>query len=586
MTNPPTPDRSPGILPRCRWRTVATDDAATAALAARFDMPRPVAGLLGSRGVGDAAAVAHFLDPRLLHLGDPLAFPGIEAAARRLWAAIRAGELIVVYGDFDADGVTATALLTDTLRSLGGRVEPFLPERATEGYGLTRVALERCLSEHPARLLLTVDCGITAVDEVALAVSRGLDVIVTDHHAAADRLPAALAIVNPRLGATPGAEHLCGAGVAFKLAHALIKLGRTDAHAAASGYDVRAWLDAVAVATVADVVPLLGENRVLVTAGLASLSRRPRIGFQALLQRAGLSGAVTSHHLGFILGPRLNAAGRMATAWPALRLLHATDRDAAMQLAVELEDLNAERRGVEAEIHEAALAQLRAHPPHGAVVAAGEGWHVGAIGIVAARLAETWNLPAAVIALSPDGHGRGSVRGLRGDNVVAALSACRASIQGFGGHPRAAGFHLKPGQLDAFRAQFGAACAEQRGAGDPRPELELDGWLSAPEIEPRLWRALQRLEPFGEGHSRPRWGLRGATLASRPAPVGGSGEHLRLAFAADGTTIRGVWFKMGRLAEKIPQAGHRFDVAFELHENTFGGQSALEMQLVDLRPAE
>jgi len=575
------------MLPRFRWRTVAAEAAAAKSLAAMFDLPLPVAAVLCGRGLADPAVVARFLDPRLQHLGDPLAFPGVAPAVERLWSAILARERVVVFGDFDVDGVTAVALLTDAIRSLGGVAEGFLPDRVTEGYGLTRPALERCLREHPARLLITVDCGITAVAEVAWACAAGVDVIVTDHHEPADHLPeAALAWVNPRLGATAGAEHLCGAGVVFKLVHALLKRGRQAGSAAAAGYDVRSWLDAVAVATVADVVPLLGENRVLVTAGLAALARRPRTGLQALMHRAGVKGPVTSHQLAFMLGPRLNAAGRMRTGWPALRLLGTADPDAAAQLAVELEDLNAERRGVETALVAEAQAVLAAAPPSGAVVVAGAGWHMGTVGIVAARLVDAWNLPAAVISLTPDGSGRGSVRGGCGDNVVAALTICRQHLAGFGGHARAAGFHLKPGALEAFRGQFMAVCASQRGHADPRPELAVDGWLQTEDWQLDLWRALQRLEPFGEGHGRPRWGMRGLWLAARPSPIGGSGEHLRLTFTtATGGTIRGVWFRMGRLAEAIAQAGPVLDVVFELHENSYGGQSSLEMQIVDLRPA-
>jgi single-stranded-DNA-specific exonuclease len=571
-------------LPRFRWKTETTDAAVVDALVARFGLPRPVAGVLVARLADDASA-ERFLDPRLLHLGDPLVFPGIADAAARIWTAIRNRELMVVFGDFDADGVTATALLSDALRALGGHVEVFLPDRVQEGYGLTRAALERCLREHPAQLLVTVDCGICSCDEVALAQSRGVDVIVTDHHEPGARLPEARVVVNPRLGASAGAEHLCGAGVAFKLAHALVKIGRMDGNAAAMAYDVRQWMDAVAVATVADVVPLVGENRILVSAGLASLGRRPRMGLQALKNRAGLTGEVTSHHLAFVLGPRINAAGRMRTAWPALRLLVATDRDAALALAVELEQLNAERRGVESDLVAEAEAQLRLASPAGAVVVAGPDWHVGTIGIVAARLADAWNLPAAVLSLAPDGSGRGSVRGGRGDNVIAALTACADLLTGYGGHPRAAGFQLRPGALESFRDRFGAVCLNQRAGGDSRPILVVDGWLTAADIGPGLWQALQRLEPFGEGHARPRWGLRNLTLSARPTPVGGSGEHLRLAFSASGTPISGVWFKMGRLSEAVAQAGPRFDAAFELRENTFGGRTSLEMQVVDLRPA-
>lgn len=578
--------QSSPVLPRFRWQTAAAGEETVERLASELNLPSAVAGVLAVRGLHDSAAAARFLDPRLQHLGDPLAFPGIAAAADRIWAALRQGEPVVVFGDFDADGVTATALLTEGIRSLGGKVEAFLPDRIKEGYGLTRAALQRCLAEHAAQLLITVDCGITAAGEVAYARSRGLDVIVTDHHEASAEIPDALAVVNPRLGASPGAEHLCGAGVAFKLMHALLKQGRLAGHVGAGAYDVRAWLDAVAVATVADVVPLLGENRVLVAAGLSALAHQPRVGLKALKARAGLLTAPTSRDLAFVFGPRLNAAGRMRSAWPALHLLHATDWDGAMALAVELEQLNAERRGVESDLLQAAQEQLAGRAPAGAVVVAGEGWHVGTVGIVAARLCDVWNVPAAVLSLQADGSGRGSVRGCRGDDVVAALGACRDMLAGFGGHPRAAGFHLKAGAVNTFREAFAAACQSQREGGDARPQLDLDGWLAPRDVGSELWSALQRLEPHGEGHGRPRWGMRNLRLTERPTPVGGEGEHLRLAFrGATGPVLRGVWFRMGRLAETVAQAGPLYDAAFELHENTYGGRSSIELQLVDLRQA-
>jgi single-stranded-DNA-specific exonuclease len=578
-------DHHTTTLPRFRWRTNATDNASVAAIATRFHLPLPVAGILGGRGLTNPDDIECFLDPCLKRLADPFEFPGMERAAARIWQALEAHEPMVIFGDLDADGVTASALLADAIRRLGGAVSVFLPDRMTEGYGLTPVSVARCLRENPAKLLITVDCGITSVAEIALFRKAGLDVVITDHHMSAARLPDACAIVNPRVAASAGAEHLCGAGVAFKLVHALLKMGRQKNHAPSAAYDVREWLDAVAVATVADVVPLLGENRILVTSGLAVLSRRPRLGLQALKQRAGLHGTLTSHHLAFVLGPRINAAGRMRTAWPALHLLHATDADAAASLAVELEGLNAERRTVEAKIVETALAQLHETPPQGAVVVAGEGWHPGAIGIVAARLTELWHLPTAVISLNPDGSGRGSVRGVRGDDVVALLNQCAGRLAGFGGHPRAAGFTLKSGALDDFKNQFSAAAIAQRGERDTSVELLIDGWLQHAEFGTDVWKAMQRLEPFGEGHARPRWAMRGVRLAGRPTPVGATGDHLKMAFTVGNRTVKAIWFKQGHLAEIITASGPELDVVFEFHMNTFNGESSLEMSVVDIRAA-
>lgn len=579
------------MLPRFQWTDAVFDSQAAAVLAARFDLPLPVAGVLAARGMAVPAAAGFFLDPRLQQLGDPLVFPGMAAAAERIGLAIMRREQIVVFGDFDADGVIATAVLTAAIRAFGGTVTSFLPDRRIDGYGLTFGALERCLATHATtRLLITVDCGITAVTEVAHAVACGCDVIVTDHHEPNATLPSACILVNPKLSGTPPeANGLCGAGVVFKLVHAMVKLGKQAGQAMADAVDPRVWLDAVAVATVADVVPLHGENRVLVTAGLRRLRERPCMGLKALMHRAGVQDDIlTSYHLAFMLGPRLNAAGRMLDAWPALNLLQAEDWDAAMVLAVQLEHLNAQRKAVEAEILAAALAQLGVPDPAypaGGIVAGGMAWHPGAIGIVASRLAELWNRPAAVVALDATGAGRGSVRAGRGYNALLALKACGDTLVGSGGHKQAAGFRLKAGAFDDFRSRFGAACAEQRmPSADGRPTLMVDGWLQSGDVLVDVWQALQRLEPFGEGHNRPRWGLRGAHLVDMPTPMGGQGAHLRMTFDTGGGKVRTVWWKMGAHAEHIRAAGCYFDAVVELTANNWNGRAVIEFQLVDLRP--
>ncbi|MDD5708164.1 MAG: DHH family phosphoesterase, partial [Kiritimatiellae bacterium] len=333
------------LLPRCDWVTPQGDAGAAACLAATFGLPLPVAAVLTARGLSDPASVEAFLRPSLLGLGDPLAMPGVAEAVQVLRETLASNGEIVVYGDFDADGVVATALLTDVFRAVGGRVRPFLPDRLGEGYGLTPAAIAHCLRDGVPGLLVTADCGMGATDEIASLRQAGVRVIVTDHHAVTGSLPAACALVNPRLpGTPPAAAHLCGAGVAFKLAHALLKELRAHSDDIP---DLREWLDAVALATVADVVPLRGDNRILVAAGLSRLGRKPRPGLKALMQRAGLAGPVNSHHLGFVLGPRINASGRMRSAWPAFELLGTADWDQAVQRAVLLEQLNAERRQTE-----------------------------------------------------------------------------------------------------------------------------------------------------------------------------------------------------------------------------------------------
>jgi single-stranded-DNA-specific exonuclease len=584
------------MLPLYDWTNPAPadDPAAASVLAHAFDIPVAAARVLAARGWADPVAAERFLNPRLADLSDPLAFPGMAGAAARLWRAVDAGESVVVFGDFDADGVAATAILTSALRAFGCRVAPFIPDRLNEGYGLSSAALARLAAQHPdARLVVTVDCGITSAAAVRALCADGREVIVTDHHVpdAANPLPGGCAVINPHLPGTPaGCEALCGAGIALKLACALWKLGKAAGRPGADGWDPRAWFDAVAVATVADVVPLHGENRLLVRHGLQRLHDKPSTGLRALLGKAlATAETPTSHHLGFLLGPRINAAGRMRDAWPAFELLCTRDPDQARELAATLDQLNSERRQTEEAILAEAQAQLASAPAGrsaGAIVAGGADWHPGAAGIVAARLSERSGVPAAVVCLRPDGGGRGSLRAGKGYDALAALRQCHDLLDGFGGHRLAAGFELKPGCFDAFRAAFAAACAAQRPTRSGRPELALDGWLDPDELSIELWQALARMEPFGEGNARPRWAMGQVALAGPPRVIGADGAHAMFRFDCGGKPFRGVWFKAGHLLEAVTAAGdERFDVAFECQLNRYRGNETVEMLIVDLRPS-
>jgi single-stranded-DNA-specific exonuclease len=565
-------------------------------LAEALGLSDPVARVLVARGFVTADAAAAFLSPDLKsHLAAPFGFPGVREAAERLWAAVREGREIVVFGDFDADGVAATAVLVTALRKIGGKAEAFLPTREPEGYGLTFAAIARCLGERgrPPGVLVTVDCGIGSVAEVAHLRALGIEVIITDHHEPGAELPAAGVIVNPRLGASPGAEQLCGAGVAFKVAHALAEMGKAEGwyQGGAFGGEL---LTAVGLATVADIVPLTGENRVFVAGALKHWGRYAGPGLQALLSRASPQtvDVLDAATFGFVLGPRINSAGRMGSAMVAYELLTTQDRDRAAELAAKLEAFNGERRGVEARIVAAARCQcgLEAGLFDAAAVVAGHdgphageaGWHPGVIGIVAARLCEETGRPAAVVAFDTDGAGRGSVRACDGYHALEALAAAGETLDRFGGHARAAGFHLKPGQFERFKRLFCEACARQ-AVGVART-LAVDGWLEPEHVSMALYREQQRLAPFGMGNPAPHWGVRGARV-KRAQPVGADGEHLQLAFALrSGITVRGVWFRNGALAEAVRSAAGCFDVIFELTQNDFGGESSAELRVVDMAP--
>jgi len=584
------------MLPKYKWAEIQADDGAVSDLVRSLGLSAPVARVLVARGVATPEAADTFLHPELnKHLGDPFAFPGARAAAERLWDAIGNGRDIVVFGDFDADGVAATTVLTTALRRLGGRADAFLPVREPEGYGLTFAALERCRSEHggwPA-LLVTVDCGIGSVAEVAYLNAQGVEVIITDHHEPGTELPQAAVLVNPQLGASPGAEHLCGAGVAFKVAHAMAELGKANGWYGGEPF-CGELLTPVGLATVADVVPLTGENRVFVTAALKHWNRFAGEGLRALLSRAAgqVPEELDTHLFGFVLGPRINAAGRMGSAMDAYELLTTRDRQRAAELATKLEGFNGERRGVESRMLAAARLQCGLNEQtagtfgEAAVVVHGdEGWHPGVLGIVAARLSDAAARPAAVVAFGKSKAGRGSVRAGEGYHAVEALAAASEALAGFGGHARAAGFQIKPDCFERFKELFCAACAGQAAANGGAQTLQVDGWLEAEQISLALYREQQRLAPFGIGNPAPRWGLRGVAL-ERVQPMGQSGEHMQLLFrVAPGCTLRGVWFRNGSATEAVRTAGGRVDVVFELRQNGFGGEPAAELQVVDLAPA-
>jgi single-stranded-DNA-specific exonuclease len=589
------------MLPKFRWEEVEADATTVLKLAEALGLPRPVARVLVARGVTTPEEAAAFLSPELkTHLGHPFEFPGARAAAERLWAAVREGREIVVFGDFDADGVAAAAVLATALRHIGAAVEVFLPVREPEGYGLTFAALERCLRERGRApdVLVTVDCGINSVAEVAYLREQGTAVIITDHHEPGAELPLAEVIVNPRLGASKGTEHLCGAGVAFKVAHALVEVGKAQGWYQGAGL-CGELLTPVGLATVTDVVPLVGENRLFVSSALKHWGRFAGEGLRALLSRAASRTVETldAYTFGFILGPRINAAGRMDSAMVAYELLTTRDRDRAAELAVQLEGFNGKRKGIEERIIAAARQQCGLDAAAGtfdaaAVVVgsdgqhAGEtGWHPGVIGIVAARLSDAAGRPAAVVAFDAAGAGRGSVRAGEGYHALKALTAAGEALAGFGGHERAAGFHVKPGAFEQFKRLFCEACASQAVAGGAVRRLTVDGWLEPEQISLALFAEQQRLAPFGMGNPAPRWGLRGVTV-ERAQPVGASGEHLQFTFKlGQGERVRGIWFRHGGATEAVRAAGGLFDVVFELSLSEFGGDTTAEIKVVDMAPA-
>ncbi len=567
------------------WQSAAPDRTQAIRVHRELNLPLPVAQALSGLGLGEFDDIRRFLNPRLADLADPDLLPGMAAAVLRIWRALDAGETIAVYGDYDVDGITSTGLLTTVLRLLGAaRVVPCLPNRLAEGYGLNPAALERCIQKAQPQLLVTVDCGTGAVEAIRLAARLGLDVIVTDHHAlSSDELPCAHAIVNPHLGAPDAPKTLAGVGVVFKVCHALVKEARRQGRPGAATLDLREYLDWVAVGTVADIVPLRGDNRILVRHGLAVLNRSATAGWKALIEISGLRQAVTARHIAYGLGPRLNAAGRISKAELALELLLTGDSRRAREIALELDGANRERREIEALIVREAQAEIDAAYDPAAqfgLVVAKIGWHPGVIGIVASRLAERYRRPVAVIAFDENGVGRGSCRSVEGYNLLQGLEQCRAHLIKFGGHAMAAGLEIEHCNLDAFRAQFNTLAVRELRSKDLRPVQPIHAWLDLEQIDPKLLASLDQLEPFGQDNPKPVFAARGVRLAQPPRIVGN--KHLRLTLATDKARCSAIGFGM---SERTMPDGP-MDIAFYLQRDTYNGADSLQLNLQDIRPAE
>jgi single-stranded-DNA-specific exonuclease len=562
------------------------DPAAVRALAAELRLPHTLCRLLVQRGRGTSHAAREFLRPGDSQLHPPGAMAGMAEAVARLSAAIRSGETILVHGDYDVDGICSTAILARALRMMGGKPVPFVPHRIDDGYDLTGAGIQAAASAG-ASLILTADCGIVAHEAVDRASALGIDVIVTDHHTPGPTLPAALAVINPSRTDCPYPEKgLAGAGVAFKLVLALAgEMGLPLERLAA-------FLDLVAIATVADLAPLGGENRLLVRRGLQVLARTPNPGLQALLRSSGLDeeGEITAGQVGFILAPRINAVGRMGDAMVGVRLLLCDDRVEAESIAATLESHNRLRRQVDEETLEEAMRMLEGSfdPARDrGVVLASESWHPGVIGIVASRVVELIHRPAVLIALGAD-EGKGSARSIRGFHLHEAFRACSEHLTRFGGHRAAAGCSLRPQSVDAFREAFDAHARSVLTEEMLVPEIRVDAELRLGEATSELHRLLRHLAPFGIGNPTPVFATLGAR-AEKPRLVGG--RHLKLTLVQEDARLEAIGFGMGdRLPECAPGSGP-VDVAFKLEENRWrpAGASAdrvtLQARIVDMRPA-
>ena len=567
--------------PAPRWRLPEAPDAAAlaviAALAAELRLPEAVCALLARRGYAASDEARRYLRPRLDQLLPPSHLPDMDVAVARISGAIKQGEMILVHGDYDVDGMTSTTILVRTLRALGARVTPFIPRRLEDGYDLSMAGVRAAVSEG-AQLVITCDCGTNAVAPARALREAGIDLVIVDHHLPGDETPPCVALVNPkRAGSDHPDSELAAAGLAFKLALALTAAngGRED--------DVFRMLDLVALATIADIAPLRGENRVLARFGLKVMADSPNAGLRALIRAAGLEGKpLTAGRVGFVLAPRLNAVGRLGLAIRGVELLTTEDDHAAMALAREFEELNRRRQELDQKTLARALelaARLDLDRTRG-IVLAETGWHPGVIGIVASRVVEEFCRPAVLIALG-EHEGKGSGRSIGAFDLHAGLHECRDLLVRFGGHRAAAGITIEPARVDAFAARFNEVATARLAPEDLVPELRVDLEIPLAAATIDFESLLRHLEPFGAGNPAPVFVARGVHLAAPARTIGKRGGHLKLRLADGAAELEAVGWGMGARAATLGPGP--LDVAFRLERDEYNGAIRLQAKLADVR---
>ena len=564
-----------------RWAVAApADPGLTTTLAADLHIPQPLAAILVQRGLAAPELAKAFLRPELERLSDPLAWADMSVALDLLARAVREKRTILVHGDYDVDGQCASAMLTRILRSAGATVHPFVPNRIRDGYDFGPAGLAEA-RRVGASLIVTCDCGITAVDAVRAARDVGIDVIVTDHHLPGDELPPANAVLDPRRPDCKSEDkNLCGTGVAFKLAQALVQVLGLSPNLPLH------FLDYVALATIADVVPLVGENRILVRYGLKKLADSRWVGLRALIDTAGLGGKpLRGAHVGFILAPRLNAAGRIGDANDGLRLLLTEDPKEAAALARELETINARRQEMDQLILDEAieLVDKTLNPADAAIVLGAETWHPGVIGIVASRLVERYGRPTFLIGWDEAGElGRGSGRSIPGFDLHGALHRVGAHLEKYGGHTMAAGFTIRRDRFDDFRVAFLGVAGELLTPEDLAPSQRIDLELPLAEVSSELEKLIRHLEPCGAGNPAPVFGVRNArAVGARRVGT----NHLRFTLDDGSGVLPAIGF---RWADHVPQEwlGEPLDVAFRLERDDWQGRVTIQARIASLAPSK
>ena len=583
-----------------RWNVLPAPAADE--LAGGLKISTLVAGVLINRGIDTVESALQFLTPNLKHLHDPSLLAGLDSASMRIAKAIAAREKIVVYGDYDVDGITAVTILWHAIKNLGGVVDYYIPHRLEEGYGLNADAVEEICTggaSGGAKLIITVDCGVTAIEPAKIAAGRGVDLIITDHHEwrenpdGTPNLPAVHSIVHPRLPRADGTvypnPHLCGAGVAFKLAWGI---GKAVVGADRVGPTFREFLiDATALAglgTIADVVPLVGENRVIAAKGLAGLPASKLTGIKALIESANLTGQkLDAYHVGFRLGPRLNASGRMGHAKLAVEMLTVASPERAREIADFLEDQNRDRQETERKILDQAVEQATSMGCDSddcrAVVIGGEGWHPGVVGIVASRMVERFGRPAVMIAMT-NGQGSGSGRSIAGFHLAHALESCTELLETHGGHEMAAGLRIKTENLAAFREAFCKYALKSLTIDQLVPQITLELTADLRQITQAMVFDLGRVGPFGQGNRRPLLFVPGVTVGGTPRRVGKTALHAQMHVKQGAVICKAIIFNADDRYDRL-RAGDLIDLAVDAKINEFQGRLSVELEVIDMRPS-
>ncbi|PYL35927.1 MAG: single-stranded-DNA-specific exonuclease RecJ [Verrucomicrobia bacterium] len=534
-----------------------------------------IARLLMRKGFGTADEVQAFLQPRLKSLSDPFLLPNMKAAVTRILVALDRRERIVLFGDYDVDGVTSLALLAETLRAYGAIPDLFLPSRMEEGYGMSHDSVQRSIQQFHPQLLIALDCGTSSGAEIVDLRKRGVEVIVLDHHEPKSAVPECVAVVNPKVDPGSPFHYLCSVGIVFKLCHAVLKTRPID-------FDLKSKLDLVALGTVADIVPLRGENRTLVQRGAIEIARSTRPGLKKLIEVSGVKPPIFTEDIGYRLGPRLNAAGRLSTAEKSLRLLLTQDGAEATELAEFLDRQNRERQEVEKRIFAAAEEKIAKEfdPSRDAAIVVFErDWHPGVLGIVASRIVHKYHRPAIVIGLDENGVGKGSGRSIEGFNLVQTLTRCADRIDKYGGHEMAAGLTVQEKNLDLFAKQFRQVARDLLSDEDLQPRLRLDHEISFAELNFDFLGWHEMLQPFGNGNPQPLFLARGVELVAVPRIVGE--KHLQLRLRQHNYHQRAIFF--GAAADALPK--QPWDIAFRIRPDEYEGETRLEMRVEAVREA-